>query len=652
MRRRAFLGLGVIVPVLAACGGGSDAKNSAATKGFALWPSEGRFTLDGRPFQMRSGELHPARIPREYWSHRIRMVKAMGLNTVALYVMWNHHEREEGQLDFTRADCDIPAFVRLCQEEGMYVLLRPGPYVCAEWDLGGLPPYLLKDYPDHEALRRNASVSPHYFAACRRYIDTLAPLVAPLMLDNGGPILMIQVENEFASWDDGPDPRYLADLEAAWRANGISGPFCYEDGLGQAAGAHGNPFPSGSAFGISAGDADAISYARSHFPNVVPYAGEIWVGWFTHWGDAAMALPPDHSGRLAALMANEMSFNLYVVHGGTSFGLAAGANAGDSGADYEPDVTSYDYAAPVSEDGLPTPSYNAYRKLIGDRLGGVDKLPAVPDAPPRLDIASLPAITTVHHASLHRLALGGAAQGAPRTMESLGQAQGLVRYRTRLSGDPRGGRLQLGKVHDYALVLIDGQYIGALSRSMVPSAFATQYGVVTGADALPIPASLTLDTSAADHELEVLVEAMGHIGFNTGMNSDAKGLLGPCSFVDAAGSTIALADWQSAGLPLADDSFQDLAPDTVLPLPAGGQLFTGSFALTTTGDVYLDMRDWAKGMLWVNGHLLGRYWSIGPQFALFCPGVWLKSGTNTVQVLDLHHDNAESIRFAAGLRGH
>ncbi|MBK9393517.1 MAG: beta-galactosidase [Uliginosibacterium sp.] len=293
MLRRNFVGLGLILPAVVACGGGGGGGQASVNDGpFSLSRYRNSFLLHGNDFQIRSGEMHPSRIPIEYWQHRIQMAKAMGMNTISLYVMWNYHETAPGSFDFTTGNRDISAFIRLCQREGMWVILRPGPYVCGEWDFGGLPAYLLADYPHHEALRRNAGRSPAYMAAARRYLSALAEVVKPLMIENGGPILMLQIENEFSSWNDGPDAQYLAELSDHWRQHGFSGPFCYEDGFWQTLSATGTRIPKQSAFGISDGDAAQIAQPRSY---------HAWLRWRDpaagshHWD--AHGGPPTTSAR-------------------------------------------------------------------------------------------------------------------------------------------------------------------------------------------------------------------------------------------------------------------------------------------------------------------------------------------------------------------
>jgi len=235
---------------------------------FSFSPGGEHFLLDGEPFQIRSGEMHPARIPREYWQHRIRMAKAMGMNCIALYIMWNYHETHRGVFDFESGNRDIASFIGLCQAEAMWVLLRPGPYVCAEWDLGGLPSYLLGE-PDIR-LRTDSATDARYMAAVTHYIDALVPRIKPLMIEHGGPILMIQIENEFGSYAH--NPAYLEELRQLWLRGGITGPFYTEDGLAQLE--RNRSTVAGGAIALSNGNAAQIAAVRLAFSSVPAMAGD------------------------------------------------------------------------------------------------------------------------------------------------------------------------------------------------------------------------------------------------------------------------------------------------------------------------------------------------------------------------------------------
>jgi hypothetical protein len=571
---------------------------------FSLGPSD--FLLDGKPFQVVSGEMHPARIPPEYWRHRIRMDRAMGCNTIAAYVFWNHHETAEGVFDFTSPSRDIARFVRIAQEEGMWVILRPGPYVCAEWDFGGIPSYLLR-YPDLKV----RCLDPRYMAAADRYIARLAAVVGPLLVSRGGPILMVQIENEYGSY--GNDRQYLERLRSAWKHAGVNGPFYTADGpttymleAGHLAGA---------AVGLDSGSSEKDwDLARSIVPGVPVFSSETYPGWLTHWGEQwARPSLDDLRKEMGFLLGAGKSFNLYVVHGGTNFGFTAGANSGGKG--YEPDLTSYDYDAPITEQGRPTPKFLALREMIGASRPAGEALPAIPDPIPTLEVSEIPMRAA---ASLWRHLPVPVKSVQPRPFESYGQNQGLVLYRTTLVGRT-SGRLQVTDLHDYALVLVDGRIVGTLDRRL-------------GENSLDLPR-----TTSPAPVLDILVEGMGHINFGQAM-VDRKGIT---DRVTLGGMT--LMNWDVFLLPLGERWVASLADDAAADARPG-LFFRGTFRVEKPADTYIDMSGYRKGVVFVNGHNLGRYWDIGPQRRLYCPAPWLKAGENAVVVFDLLVTVAAPIR--------
>jgi beta-galactosidase GanA len=563
------------------------------------------FFLDGKPFQILSGEMHPARIPSEYWRHRIRMAKAMGMNTIALYVFWNYHEQKEGVFDFTSENRDIARFVRIAQDEGLWVLLRPGPYVCAEWDFGGIPPYLLAD-PELTVRNRN----PHYMQAVERYISALARIVRPLLVANGGPILMVQIENEYGSY--GNDRAYLERLRDIWEKNGVAGPFYTADG----------PTPylldaghlDGAAVGLDSGSRERDwELARSLVPHVPEFSSETYPGWLTHWGEQwARPRVDDLLKEVRFLLDARKSFNFYVIHGGTNFGFTAGANSGGKG--YEPDVTSYDYDAPIDEQGRATPKYTALRDLIASYLPAGSRLPDPPDPIPA---AAIPEFEMQPFTTIWDQLPPPIASLTPKTFEALGQNQGLMLYRTTLVGR-KSGRLTVTDVHDYATVFVDGHYIGALDRR-------------AGVNAVDLP-----PTSNPSPVLDLLVEGMGHINFGPQM-IDRKGITERVTL-----GNMTLMNWQIYPLPLDDNSVGALTPSTAAR-ERPGVFVRGTFTLDRPADTWLDLTNYRKGVVWVNGHNLGRFWNIGPQTHLYCPAPWLRAGRNEVVVFDLHKTDASPI---------
>ncbi|MFD9793914.1 beta-galactosidase [Streptomyces sp. NPDC059070] len=631
MHRRTLLRAAALSPLAAFAVSGGRAFAAGHTFGFS--PDGADFVLDGAAFQIRAGELHPARIPVPYWTHRIRMAKALGLNTIALYLMWNYLEERPGAFDLTTDRRDFAAFIRLCGQEGMYVLLRPGPYVCAEWDLGGLPSYLLAK--PSARLRVNAAQDPDYMAAVSRYIAAIAPVVRPLMAANGGPVLMVQIENEYGSY--GSDSAYLEALRQLWLAAGIEGPFYTQDGLGQVTANHTNV--TGGAIGLSGGTSADIKRCRTAFPRVPALSGELYPGWLTHWGEATFAgLGTDLTTSLRELMNARQSFNLYVVHGGTNFGYWAGANANDDGTGYTPHITSYDYGAPITEQGRPAPRYPAYRSLIGSYPGVT--LPPVPDPVPTLTRTGGDAPTPVAYASLWDNLpdpLPAARTVTPQPMEDHGQNSGFLLHRKTLAGYT-GATLDTGPVHDYATVFLDGTYRGALSRPALPAPYATPLKATTGT-------RLPLGAAGGRPTLDILVEGMGRINYGHGL-VDRKGLTGQVSLADAGPLTGVLTEWQTYALPVDEAYVTSLRPVISDPGRAG-IFFRATVDLAGTGDTYLDMSGWTKGVVWVNGHNLGRYWSIGPQQRLYCPAPWLTVGRNEILVLDLHQLRPQPVPLEA-----
>ena len=626
--RRRFLAVGALSPLAAMA---LSAPSHAATRPttttghtFSFAADGSAFLLDGKPFQIRGGEMHPARIPVEYWPHRIAMAKAMGLNAVSIYVMWNYLERQPGVFDFTGRG-DVESFIRLCQAEGMWVLLRPGPYVCGEWDLGGIPPYLLR----HQDIRLRTATDPNYLAAVERYLGELVPRIRPLMIGNGGPVLMVQIENEYGSY--GSESAYLERLRQLWIDGGVPGPFYTEDGLGQVEQNHTNV--TGGAIALSGGDPGSIAAARKAFPTVPAMAGEVYPGWLTHWGDSAFPQPSDLSGTIKGFMDGGLSFNLYMVHGGTSFGFYAGANADDLSGDYQPDVTSYDYSAPITEQGLPTAQYQTYRKLISGYL----RTPP-PPMPAPISTITPPAVTPTAFASLWDNLPAPVAATDPQPMEMYGQNSGFILYRRRMPGYAAGS-LDIRWVHDYATVFLDQHYMGGFSRTLIPDAVATALNVTNNNDPLTLGTPSGIGTSPT---LDILVEGLGRTNFGHAL-VDRKGIL----------ETVALASqqltgWQTFPLPMDEEFVAGLKP-IIHNGSRPGIFFKAVLRLSTVGDTYLDLSNWTKGVVWVNGVNLGRYWQIGPQKRLYCPAPLLRGGRNEIVVFDLHQTTPKPVSFARTL---
>ncbi len=554
----------------------------------------GKFLLDGKPFQIISGEMHYTRIPREYWRARLRMARAMGLNTISTYVFWNLHEPKSGVYDF-HGQLDVAEFLRTAQEEGLYVILRPGPYVCAEWDLGGLPAWLLAT-PDI-VLRSN---DPKFTQPTARWLTRLGEELAPLQSTRGGPIIAVQVENEYGSFDN--DKQYMKHIYDLIAGAGFSESLLYTaDGPEQ--------LPNGTLPGVPAvvnfgpGEAQAAFKALAALRPGQPFmAGEYWAGWFDHWGgkhevtDAAL-----QSRDLKWMLGQGYSVNLYMFHGGTTFGFMNGANY-DKG--YEPQTTSYDYNAALDESGHPTKKYYEFREVIAAHSAAV-KLPDVPESS---SLIAIPRFPLYESSSLWKNLGSPINSESPLAMETVGQACGYILYRTQLIG-PINGELHIEGMHDYAKVYVNGNEQGTLDSRLGQS-------------------TVVLHSGDSNNELAIVVENGGRINFSKRIRDERKGILGA---VMLGGKE--LQGWQIYRLPMSDISGVVFQPNGSGGLGPG--FLRGTFALSRTGDTFLDMRGEAKGVVWVNGHLLGRFWNIGPQYTLYVPGVWLKTGVNGVVVFDL-----------------
>jgi beta-galactosidase len=552
----------------------------------------GKFVLDGKPFQVIAGEMHYARIPRQYWRARLRMAKAMGLNTITTYVFWNFHEPRPGEFDFT-GQHDVAEFVREAQSEGLYVNLRPGPYSCAEWEWGGFPSWLLKD---HGIVVRSSD--PRFTEPARRWLLRLGQELAPLQIGNGGPIIMVQVENEFGSF--GNDHAYMEAIHHDLMDAGFNKSQLYTaDGPEQIPNGSLPELPAGINF--SPGNAPQ-GFATLHKlrPEGPFMATEWWDGWFDHWGD-------HHHTTDAAAQAKELewmlkqgySVSIYMFHGGTSFGWMNGANWDNNR--YEPDVTSYDYDSALDESGRPSAKYFLFRDAIAKATGVTP--PPIPSIPPPI---AVPEVELKQSVSLWQTLPQPIASEQVKSMEDLDQSYGYILYR-KIIDAPISGDLVLDQLHDYALIYANGKLLGTLDRRL------DQKG-------------LHVDLTEPNTQLDILVENTGRINFSIALRGERQGIT---KQVTLAG--VPLTGWQIYTLPMSDPA---TLPFRVADC-TGACLYRGSLKVDRPGDTFLDTSNFTKGFVWVNGHPLGRIWNIGPQKALYLPGVWLRAGDNDVIVFDL-----------------
>ena len=561
------------------------------------------FFVEGKSVQIRAGELEPQRIPREYWRHRVQMCKAMGLNAISSYFMWNDFERPDGTFDFKTGSRDVAAFLEICKDEGMWVLFRPGPYVCGEWDFGGLPPRFLKD---DIAVR---STDPRYFNDAIKYLSAIADVAEPYLAKNGGPIILTQIENEYGSWPF-KDAAYLRRLKDFWKKRGFA-PFYMADGAGDRF-LKDLIYPDKEiAVGFDPGMNDNDwSYARKYNPGVPIFSSETYPGWLRHWGESAWR-PSDLSETIRWYMKEKKSFCIFVAHGGTSVGFNAGANDGGEGG-YEPDLTSYDYGSPINEQGRAVKEYYSYRKIISESLG--ESLPAIPEAVPCITFAPL---TPEFYANLRNNLEVPRKYEKLESFEAMGQNQGMAIYRTEL---PQGdlASLSFEKVADYAQVWLDGKRLATIDRrkKLEP---------------------VTIPAREREAVLEIVVEAMGHINFGKGMRYDRKGIIG-----DVWLGGMKLSDWTVSLKPLTEDSVVN-AKRGKRDGFAGGH-YRATLKLENVADTFIDISKWVKGTVYVNGRNIGRYWNIGPQLSLYCPAPFLKKGENTIDIIDLEVSKPMPIR--------
>jgi beta-galactosidase len=560
----------------------------------------GKFLLDGKPFQIIAGEMHYARIPREYWRARLRMAKAMGLNTVTTYVFWNFHEPSPGVFDFS-GQRDVAEFVREAQSEGLYVNLRPGPYSCAEWEWGGFPAWLLKD---HSIVVRSSD--PKFLEPARRWLLRLGKELAPLQAGNGGPIISVQVENEYGAFGD--DHGYMEQIHHDLVDAGFTNTVLYTADNVQF-------IPSGSlpelpaVINFSPGHAHEKFAALHKIRPQGPFmAGEWWDGWFDFWGG------PHHTTD-AKVQAEELewileqgySISIYMFHGGTSFGWMNGANMEKT--PYEPDVTSYDYNSALDESGRPTRKYFLFRDAIAKATG------VTPRPIPQIDqTISFPPAKLSLSVSLWPTLPKPIESDQILTMEDVGQDYGYILYRTEIR-NPVSGDLVLDELHDYALIYANGQLLGTLDRRLEQNL-------------------LPVDLKEPNTRLDILVENTGRVNFTIAIRGEYAGIT---KQVTLAGKP--LTGWQICPLPMNDPG--------KLPFGSGdctGPCFyRGTLQVDHPGDTFLDTRPFTKGFVWVNGHPLGRIWNIGPQRTLYLPGPWLRSGANDVIVFDLQGSTGKSI---------
>ena len=585
---------------------------SVAARNTGTFTARGEnFLLNGKPFIIRSGEMHYPRVPRSQWRERFRLARAMGLNTITTYVFWNLHEPAPGRFDFA-GNLDVAEFVREARQEGLYVIVRPGPYICTEWDFGGFPAWLLKT-PDMTVRSADA----RFLAAARRYMNEVGQQLAPLQIARGGPIIMAQVENEYGSY--GKDHDYMNAVRKMMLEAGFDLQLFTSDGSSEAALTGGTlpDLPSVINFG---GGWDTPAKEFENFAkfrqNVPLMCGEFWVGWFDHWGEQHHTVTAEYTANsLEWMLARGISFNLYMFHGGTTFGFMAGANGGKKDP-YQPDISNYDYDAPLDEAGRPTPKFYALRDVIKKHLPSGETLPEPPPAP---NVIEIPRFELKESAALDPLLKNPVKAERPLTFEALGQNYGFVLYRAKIA-KPLRGALEITEARDYAqIIAYDKQQgdrvLGTLDRRK---------------------GEKSLDVDLLPGDLYLFVENMGRINFGPKLTQERKGVTEKVTLGGAE-----LTSWEMYSLPF---NGADLARLKFSSKQKAKPFYRGTFMLQEVGGTFIDTRGWGKGHVWINGHHLGRYWKIGPQQTLFAPAEWLRKGKNEIVALDLEADGARSLQ--------
>lgn len=574
------------------------------------------FYLDGKPFQIISGGIHYFRVLPEYWEDRLRKLKALGCNTVETYVPWNMHEPKKGEFDFVgerwHGMLDLRRFVETAQKIGLWVILRPSPYICAEWDFGGFPAWLLSE--GEMELRTSDE---RYLRHVRDYYRVLMPYLAPMQVTQGGPVLMMQVENEYGTF--GNDRKYLELLRDMMREGGIDVPLFASDGPG--ADILSNTAVEGIFPTANFGSRAKVAYScLKDFNGGGPcMCTEFWLGWFDAWRDGKHhTTDPDEAAKELKELLENGSVNLYMFEGGTNFGFMNGSNYGTH---LTPDVTSYDYDAVLTEDGQLTEKYHKLKKVITEHI---QKEPeAEPTVPvERRAYGKIPVSQKVD--LFHALPKLDAPieTVAPRSMEQAGQGYGYMLYSTILDTSTELSNLRLYKAADRAIAFVDGKKaLTAFDRELEEG---HEVGPFYG----------------KNMKLDILVENMGRVNYGPMLNWQRKGIDG-CVFIN---SRFSQHNWKQYPLPMDNLEQLDYNAGYEEGIPA---FYRFEFEAEEIGDTFLDFAGWGKGFVVVNGFQLGRFWEEGPQRRLYVPGALLHKGCNEIILFETEGKHSEEICLEA-----
>jgi len=553
------------------------------------------FYMDGKPIKLYSGAIHYFRTFPEQWEDRLRKLKACGFNCVETYVCWNWHEPRKGEFDFSGI-LDIARFLKTAQDLGLYAIVRPGPYICAEWEFGGLPAWLLAD--DELRIRCH---EPRYLGHVRDFFKAFLAQIAPFQIHKGGNVIAVQVENEYGSF--GNDQKYLLEIEKIIRENGIEVLLFTSDGTN-------SDMLSGGMVPHLLETANFGSGAKRNFANLrkVQPEGplmcmEFWNGWFDHYGEWHHTRPAKHYAMsFKEVLDHDASINVYMFHGGTNFGYMGGANCTDKA--YQPTTTGYDYDALLTEYGGYTKKYHMTREILCKHRSITPK-----ELPPEGKLHAYGKVnltkTAELFANLNKLS-SPIKSVTPEYMEKFGQNYGLILYRHMLKGE-YDGKLFVDGLHDRAWVFVDGEYKGLLWRNDEKNN-SVSLGKISG--------SATID---------VLVEGMGRTNYGPKMTIDCKG-----AAQIRIGNQL-LYHWDIYPLELENLDALEFTNTSVKTAPA---FYQGTFHADIKEDTYIKLKDFTKGYVWVNGFHLGRHWSVGPAYTLYLPAPLLKD-ENTITVLEL-----------------
>ncbi len=567
------------------------------------------FVLDGAPFHLVSGSIHYFRVVPEYWRDRLEKLKAMGCNTVETYVPWNLHEPRKGQFCFGGM-ADVRRFVETAQALGLYVILRPSPYICAEWEFGGLPAWLLAE----DGIRLRVS-DPRFMRHVEEYYHVLMRELVPLQIDRGGPVILMQVENEYGSYAN--DAAYLAWLRDLMRKEGVTVPLITSDGPTE------ENLSGGSVDGVlptaNFGSHADVNFAelRRFLPAGPLMCTEFWIGWFDHWGNGGhMTGNLETSVRDLDALLEKGNVNFYMFEGGTNFGFMNGANYYDK---LTPDVTSYDYDAVLTEDGQITEKYRRYREIIA-------KYHPIPEVRFSADIhrkayGTLPVKEKVGLFAVLGDISAPTESAWPQSMERLGQNYGYILYRSALKTETHIERIRLWKANDRANIFIDGKPAATLyDRELLEEK----------------KLDVTFEKGAP---LEILMENMGRVNYGQRLEEQRKGI---DQSVEINGH--AQSGWEQYPLPLDNIDKIDFSKGCRPGLPA---FYRFTFEADELADTFLDFAGWGKGCAFVNGVNIGRFWEIGPQKRLYIPAPLLHKGGNEIILFETEGKAGESIALCA-----